>query len=213
MKTIVWDWNGTLLDDVPTCVAVMNEMLAKRGLPVLDLERYQEIFTFPVEEYYRAAGLDLEREPFPALAEEYIAEYNRRALGCGLYPGARQVLDALAGAGYGQILASASAKKALEEQVESCGVAGCFQAVLGLGDSLAVSKQGLAGAYLRERGIAPEDVISVGDTLHDWEVAVGLGCRCVLIAVGHQSRERLVRCGADILGSIEELPSYLQAIR
>lgn len=49
---ICWDWNGTLLDDVPLCVAVMDGMLQRRGLPSLGGEaRYREIFTFPVQEY------------------------------------------------------------------------------------------------------------------------------------------------------------------
>ena len=89
MKYIVWDWNGTLLDDVPASVAVMDRLLHRRGLPGLGgIERYREIFTFPVREYYQAAGLDFEKEPFEALAVEYIEEYNQRALDCGLRAGA-----------------------------------------------------------------------------------------------------------------------------
>ncbi len=202
MKYIVWDWNGTLLDDVPVCVAVMNGMLERRGLPVLTVERYREIFTFPVEGYYRAAGLDLEREAFPVLAEEYITEYNRRALGCGLYPGAVETLARMEALGYTQLLVSASQRQALAEQVEGCGAGGWFRAVLGIGDYLAVGKAGLAGAYLQEQGAAPEDVLFVGDTLHDWEVAAGLGCRCVLVAGGHQSVERLRQSGAVVVAGI-----------
>lgn len=209
MSTIVWDWNGTLFDDVPVCVEVENRLLARRGLPLLTVERYREIFTFPVEEYYRAAGLDLEREPFPALAEEYITGYNAAAESCGLYPGARQVLDQLRREGWRQILVSASEKGALAAQVESRGIRGCFEAVLGIGDVLAAGKAGLAGAYLRREGIAPEEAVFVGDTLHDWEVAEELGCRCLLIAGGHQSRARLAESGAEILEDITQVPEAL----
>ena len=209
MSTIVWDWNGTLLDDVPVCVEVENRLLARRGLPLLTVERYREIFTFPVEAYYRAAGLDLEKESFPALAEEYVTGYNRAALGCGLYPGAAQALERLRQAGWRQIIVSASEKGALAEQVENCGLSGCFEAVLGVGDVLAAGKSGLAGAYLRREGIAPEEAVFVGDTLHDWEVAEALGCRCLLIAGGHQSRARLAESGAEILEEIAQVPDAL----
>ena len=207
---IVWDWNGTLLDDVPTCVRVMNGMLRRRGLPLLTRERYREIFTFPVREYYRLAGLDLDREPFEALAVEYIGEYNRRALGCGLYPGAEGVLRRLADAGYTQIIASASERGALARQVEARGITAYFQALLGVGDSLGTTKAGLARDYLRQRGASPADAVFVGDTLHDWEVAAAMGCACVLIEGGHQSRARLEGTGADLLEDIAQLPSYLE---
>ena len=85
--------NGTLLDDVETCVDVMNGMLERRGLaPLKSVECYRGIFTFPVREYYKKAGLDPARESFEKLALEYISEYNRRALSCGLVPYAREIL-------------------------------------------------------------------------------------------------------------------------
>lgn len=204
---IVWDWNGTLFDDVPVCVEVENQLLRRRGLPELTIERYREIFTFPVREYYRAAGLDLERESFENLAEEYITAYNAAARNCGLYPGARAVLEELKQAGVVQIIASASARDALAGQVEQCGAAGYFQALLGLGDSLAQGKAGLAKAWLTERNIRLEDVLFVGDTVHDWETARDAGCRCVLIAGGHQSRQRLHECGGTVLENISHFLS------
>lgn len=210
MQYIVWDWNGTLLDDVAVCVQVMNGMLERRGIPPLSLERYREIFTFPVRGYYRAAGLDLEQEPFEKLAVEYITEYNRRALRCGLYPGAVEVLEELQAGGFNQIIASASERGALVEQVENCGAEAYFQAVLGVGDVLGVTKEGLAREYLREQSVPPQAVLFVGDTVHDWEVAQAMGCACVLIANGHQSRGRLGETGADVLDGIGRLPDYLR---
>lgn len=209
MKYIIWDWNGTLLDDVPLCVEIMNTMLKKRGLPELELPYYREIFTFPVEKYYRAAGLDFTQEPFETLAVEYISAYNPRALGCGLYPGALKVLEQLKAAGWGQVIASASEQGALEKQVENCGIACYFQAILGVGDVLGITKEGLAKEYLASKAISAQDAIFIGDTLHDIQVAGSLGSPCALIAQGHQSRARLEACGAPVLESIRELPDFL----
>ena len=65
---VVWDWNGTLFDDVALCIQVMNGMLEKRGLPRLaGPKQYRQVFTFPVEEYYKALGFDFSREPFSQL--------------------------------------------------------------------------------------------------------------------------------------------------
>lgn len=209
MKYIVWDWNGTLLDDVPVCIDVMNGMLRRRGICQLTPGRYREIFTFPVENYYRAAGLDLEREPFTRLAAEYIAEYNRRAMDCRLRRGVLDTLQKLKDEGYVQIIVSASERHALEEQVEHYGVTGYFKAVLGIGDILAVTKEGVAREYMEANGISKDDVVFIGDTGHDWQVASGIGCRCLLVEGGHESRARLERSGAVVLSDIEGVPGKI----
>ena len=73
---IIWDWNGTLLQDAELGRSIMNGMLARRQLPLLTRERYREILTFPIIEYYRMAGIDLARESFDTLAVEYVAAYE-----------------------------------------------------------------------------------------------------------------------------------------
>ena len=89
---IIWDFNGTLMDDAPLCINVMNSMLAKRGLPILTTGRYAEIFDFPVSLYYRRAGWDPERYPFEPLSDEFIAGYHAEKLTCPLRDGAISVL-------------------------------------------------------------------------------------------------------------------------
>lgn len=187
----------------------MNGMLRRRGLRELTPRRYREIFGFPVEGYYRAAGLDLEREPFPTLAAEYIEEFNRRALNCGLRRGAEGALKGLRDRGYAQLLVSASERSALLEQAGRYGVTGYFQAVLGTGDVLAVTKEGIAREYMEANGISRDSAVFIGDTCHDWQVSEKIGCRCLLVEGGHMSRERLESTGApvaeDIAGILKEL--------
>ncbi len=207
---VVWDWNGTLLDDMDVCLGVINGMLRRRGLPPIpDLDRYREIFTFPVRTYYALAGFDLEREPFTDLAEEYMTGYRAASRSCGLVAGARETLAALDRMGVRQVLASASRQDDLERQVAEQGVQGAFSAVLGMADQFGGGKAGLAAGYLRREGADPADVLFVGDTVHDLEVARQVGCRCVLIAGGHQSRSRLEAAGAAVLEHIRQLPAYL----
>ena len=61
-RTIIWDWNGTLLDDVDISIAATNMLLEERGLPLLDKKRYQEVFDFPVKDYYARIGFGLKRK-------------------------------------------------------------------------------------------------------------------------------------------------------
>ena len=69
---LIWDWNGTLQDDVWLCIDVMNSLLHRRRKPAITLQQYREIFRFPVKDYYLKAGLDYEIEPFELIAEEFI---------------------------------------------------------------------------------------------------------------------------------------------
>ena len=208
---VVWDWNGTLLNDMEVAVEVMNQMLARRGLPLLDgLEPYREIFTFPVRTYYLSAGLDLEREKFEDLAVEWTELYGELSKTCGLFPNAEETLDKLKEMGIGQLIVSASPQETLERQVEGQGVRESFQALLGLSDIYAGSKAGLARRYFQEQGIDPQDVLFVGDTLHDWEVAEDAGCSCVLLAQGHQSRRLLETAGVPVLDGICQVPQLFQ---
>lgn len=208
---ILWDWNGTLLDDAATGFSAMNRLLARRGLPPLEsLGRYREIFTFPVREYYRAAGLDLEKEIFEDLAVEWTALYYEYYPHSGLFPGARETLARLEGMGLRQAIVSASHQEALERQVEEHGLSRRFQALLGVSDIYAGGKAGLARAFLRERGVDPRQALFIGDTLHDWEVAGEAGCPCVLLACGHQSRERLAGAGVPVLEGPAQVLAFLK---
>jgi len=69
--TIIWDWNGTLLDDAEICLEAINIMLKKRHLPELSMERYRDVFTFPVIEYYREVGFDFTLEAWDPVATEF----------------------------------------------------------------------------------------------------------------------------------------------
>ena len=72
---IIWDWNGTLLNDGWLFVDVMNSILLNRKMKTITLEKYRQIFGFPVKEYYINLGFDLEKEPFEICGLEFINEY------------------------------------------------------------------------------------------------------------------------------------------
>ena len=95
VRHVIWDWNGTLFDDIDLVVAVANLMLVRRSLPEIDHARYREIFGFPVRGYYERIGFDLEREPFEELAVEFIAEYQARWRDHELRDDAHEVATAL----------------------------------------------------------------------------------------------------------------------
>lgn len=209
-RCVIWDWNGTLLDDLQLCLRLLNELLEESGCPNrYDLEGYREIFGFPVVDYYRRAGLDLEKRSFESLAADYVARYDPASFSCSLCPGAADALAALKSAGVRQVILSASELTLLKAQTEHLGVAGYFDELLGQTDYYAHGKLAVGKAWMARQNFDPAQAVLVGDTLHDAEVAAGLGTKCVLCAAGHQSRARLLTAGVPVIGTLEELPALL----
>lgn len=198
-ELILWDWNGTLLDDVELCLDALNRLLARFGYPQrYDMASYRKIFGFPVKDYYLRAGMDFSRHPFTVLAESYMADYIPHAAACTLAPGARQVLQTFADAGLRQVILSASPVDVLAQQVCERGIRPYFDRLLGLGDIYAKSKVELGLNYLHESGLDPKRAVMIGDTVHDFEVAQAMGVGCVLQCGGHQDAETLRTTGAPV---------------
>ena len=203
---LIWDFNGTLYDDVAAGVESINVMLHARGLRGFSsLDAYRDVFDFPIEQYYRALGLDVDREGFDALAHEWVALYLEKSRTVGLRPGVKAVLDALSAREIPQMVLSASEREMLLGQLSGLGIADRFTEVLGLDNIYAGSKAAIAAAW-REKNPDAHPLF-VGDTLHDAEVAASIGADCVLITGGHHSRARLETAGLTVIDTFAQLLS------
>lgn len=206
---VVWDWNGTLLDDMEICISVMNEILEKRDLPLLDIKRYKDIFGFPVQNYYKELGFNFDHEPFEKISEEFISGYKKENLSLKLRKNSLQTLDIIRNEGIRQVILSASQLENLQEQVRSLGVIDYFDSLLGLDHIHATSKVDIGKKWINESGVDKKELLLIGDTLHDYETAYEMGCDCILLASGHQSKERMSSLNVPVIESLIEVKSYL----
>jgi phosphoglycolate phosphatase len=205
---VVWDWNGTLLDDAWLCVAAMNEVLQRYAMPPMSVERYQQIFDFPVIRYYERLGFDFERAPFERVGLEFIEAYQRRRLECQLQAGAREALVALRAAGVPQTILSAHEHATLQTLLAHFELAEYFEQVTGLADHYAAGKLEQGMQWVEQVAHPPRQILLVGDTLHDAEVAAAMGVQCVLVDAGNQHVDRLRAAGVPVFAS---LPALLEA--
>lgn len=208
-KHIIWDWNGTLLNDAWLCVEVMNGMLAGRGMQQVSMDFYRSVFSFPVRDYYEKLGFDFEKESFEKVGMEFMVLYNRRQKECALHPEAVPVLQAFRQRGFGQSILSAREQNELRAETVDLGVSGFFEKVYGLDDHYAHGKTDVGVKLIADLGLPPSSLMFIGDTRHDAEVAREIGIDCILIPNGHHNEERLKQCGFPVIPGLNELIRHI----
>lgn len=203
MKTILWDWNGTLLDDVQVSFDCLNDMLRLYHRPeVATVDDYRAIFGFPVREYYRRAGIG--DDLFDEVAPQWMADYMKNEIACPLRADAAAALAGFRQAGFRQVILSASKRENLLGQMARFDILPYFDEVLGLDHIYATSKEGIGRAWMARAGARPEECVMIGDTLHDADVARAMDCRCVLVCGGHQTPAILRGAGCAVAESLTE---------
>jgi phosphoglycolate phosphatase len=209
-RNIIWDWNGTLLNDLGVCVSSINLLLGKRNIPLLNVERYLDIFTFPVKDYYVTAGFNFNDESFEEVAVEFMDHYLRLVRTTGLHTEAKAALSWFKNNGREQIILSAMEHQELVKLVNEHRIGEYFSHIFGIDDHLANGKLALAETAIQKTGFKKEETCLIGDTLHDAEVATKLGINCLLIADGHQSESRLKASGYPVIQSLKEIEKVFE---
>ncbi len=208
IKHIIWDWNGTLLNDNWLSIKAINILLKKYNLLAIKKEKYLEIFTFPVIDYYKKLGFAFDKTPFSIVGTEFIVEYTNRMFEADLQDGAFEVLNYFNEIGISQSLLSAAKQKMLDDLMKFHKLEKYFLKVSGLTDHYANSKIDAGKSWIKELKHDPQDVLLIGDTLHDVEVADEIGTECVLIAQGHNAYDRLKSSGKKVFHNLHEFKRW-----
>ena len=204
-ETVIWDFNGTILNDTDLSTSAINELLKRRGLPGITRESHRNGFRFPIVDYYRGLGFDLEKEAFSDISDEFHDIYFEGVGKCELNAGVAEALALMKGLRIRQFVLSAAEQQMLDSWVKTVGVHEFFEGIYGLQDHLAVSKVDRARELMDVFGLTGESTLLIGDTDHDAEVAKAIGCAVILVPIGHQSRERIKLSKALFVDSVEDV--------
>lgn len=191
----VFDWNGTLLDDVYFCYELLNKRLIEQGHKPVAFATYRDIFTFPIIEYYRRAGFVFEPgspDNFEVLAKKFRVDYQAGFKRLSLFEDAIPFLEE-AKKNKPLYLLSATRQDLLLIETKEKGIDGYFENLIGIQDIYGASKEAAGKAFFKKHELDASKALFIGDSLHDEEVAIAFEARCVLISKGHQSREVLLR--------------------
>ncbi len=202
---IIWDWNGTMLNDVAICVESINQMLSKRQMTLINTKSYKALFNFPVRDYYKTLGFDFDKESLEELSNEFIFTYNSKIHNARLQTAVLDVLYYFQAIGKKQVVISAMEQKMLEKMLTEHRIRHYFDGVAGLSDYYANGKVELAQDYVIREKIDTKKAVFIGDTLHDAHVADKIGTELILVSNGHHSAERLSINGYTIIDNLEVL--------
>lgn len=206
IRNLIWDWNGTLLDDVDLCVEIISELHTVHHKKTVTIEDYRAHFGFPVIHFYQHLGFDISQESFERLSEVFIGTYYDRFQSRPPREHAEAIHFARfwKACGHRQAILSASRQDHLESAVARLKLGGLFEKLAGLRDIYAGGKIELGRELLEQLAWDPAYTLLIGDTDHDAEVAAKMGVECLLVARGHQHIERLKKTPALIVSSLGE---------
>lgn len=202
IKNLIFDWSGTLANDLPCVLRTTNAMLEHFGQQAMTEAQFRERFRLPFTEFYDEVlpGVELEqlqklyRHHFPEDGEVPILEHAREMLAYGAATGRRLVL-----------LSSAPLEH-FEKQARALGVRDFFERVV----CGAVDKRQALGQLLLEMDMHPEETVFIGDMRHDIDAAHAAGVMSVAVATGYESVPMLMTAGPEVLlRNLAALPRLL----
>jgi phosphoglycolate phosphatase len=163
-----------------------------------------------VQNYYQAAGLDFTKTSFEIMGKDFIDEYESKKLSCSLFDNSIDVLSGIQKHGIGQSVLSAYLHDNLVSILEHYQLTKYFDNIIGLDNIYAGSKTHLGLSLVEKLYIPKDQILFIGDTLHDAEVAEAMGVKSILIANGHQEKNKLLINNNFVLENLSQLRSFLK---
>lgn len=189
-KHIFWDWNGTIIDDVKAACLSVNDMLIKRDMSQITMTQYYKYIDTPISRFYENL-FDLNIVTFDIISKEFSKGYKKYLNEKPLMNGIDEVLNNLQIKEKNQVILSSSNILDITSKTKKYNVKKYFTNILAHNNFNAESKILLAKNYIKSNKINTENIIVIGDTLHDYKVAQSLECDCILTTQGHQSMKEL----------------------
>ncbi|MDG4791632.1 HAD hydrolase-like protein [Micromonospora sp. WMMD1102] len=200
---LVWDWNGTLLDDLTLVVAATNVALAGAGGPAVTAEEHRTQFRRPIADYYaEVLGRAVDVDEFTRLDQLFHEAYRVGLASCALAADAEVAIRSWPGT---QSLLSMWFHDELVPAVDRYGLTAVFGRVDGLRGTVGGDRKAAHLArHLAEAGIDGSSTVLIGDSVDDAEAADSVGARCVLYTGGFTDAARLRAAGWPVADSLTE---------
>ena len=208
MRHVIWDWNGTLCDDLHIVVDAVSASMALFGADPITPEIYRDHYTRPVHLFYdEMLGRDVTPDEWARIDETFHDVYRNSMDKASLTADARAALDHAGGAGCTQSILSMWWHDELVPTVDAMGLAEKMVLVDGNRAGGGETKTSHLEHHLQalEGSLGHLEfgrVLVVGDSLDDARAAREVGVPCVLYDGGSHHREELEAAGVPVADTL-----------
>ena len=208
-KNIIWDWNGTIVDDAYLFVDIMNKTLQKHNLSLINLTKYRSSFCFPIQKYWKKLGFVFDENSFNALNEQFIFDYSQRMFEPNLQQDIVGLFKKIKKNGLKQFVLSASEQNLLNKSLEYYSLSKYFDSIVGVNNLNALGKEKMGLDLILKNNLVKKETLIIGDTEYDLNVSKAIGCDCLLFSAGHFSKNRLKKLNAAVVDSVDEMSLFI----
>lgn len=192
IRNIIFDWSGTLVDDLPAVLKASNYVLTQSGKPVMSLEKFREEFQLPFTGFYNRHTPDV---PMAQLEEWFHAEFRVSQASVVELPHARKFLEFCRAQKLRTFLLSTVHADHFKVQ---CSVTG-FDAFLDRPYTDVWDKREKIHEILRENNLKPDETLFIGDMEHDIATAKHGGIHSCAVLTGYNTLEQLRAAKPDLI--------------
>ncbi|MGI6524437.1 MAG: HAD family hydrolase [Bdellovibrionota bacterium] len=212
-KHTIWDWNGTLINDATVSYLLCLKELELCGVPAIPPDEYKRKFHHPMKDFYTEVGVDFSKRSYLEITDHFHNSYVECLPECKIFDDALPILTTLQSWGLSQSILSALPHDILIKSVTEKGLGSFFTDVQGLHSNAADSKVANGQKWFNDNDFSASEILLVGDTAHDKEVADVLGIDCILVSRGCQHHDNLIKLGCPVFNSLASVKVYLQGMR
>jgi phosphoglycolate phosphatase-like HAD superfamily hydrolase/ADP-ribose pyrophosphatase YjhB (NUDIX family) len=204
IRNIIFDWSGTLVDDLPAVLKASNYVLTQSGRPAMTLDKFRAEFALPFKKFYDRHTPDV---PMDQLEAWFHAEFRESQDSVVELPHARKFLEFCRAHKIRTFLLSTVHGEYFETQ---CKVTG-FDAFLDKPYTDVWDKREKIHEILRDNNLKPDETLFIGDMEHDIETAKHGGVHSCAVLTGYNTLEQLRAAKPDlIVEHLEELRRVLE---
>lgn len=190
-RNFIFDWSGTLVDDLGPVIEATNAVLAKYDVAPLDREEFRRKFRLPYKEFYT--------DILPHIALDELEAHFRPAFDAALtpvtiLPHTREKLDWCTSHGIRMFVLTSMDPLAFERQMDDFGLRGHFEATY----SGVLDKREVIHQILEKHRLNPAETAFIGDMTHDIETARHGGIASIAVLTGYNHPEILAAVRPDI---------------
>ena len=208
-RLIVFDWDGTVIDSHSAIAECMQEASRELGLPVPARERATHVIGLGLHDAMRIVAPDLPAHRYPEYIEAYRRNFLAREDTMQPFPGMRPLLGRLREE-RSLAIATGKSRRGLERALDATGLRAHFRASRCADETRPKPHPAMLLELMAELGFGAAEVLMIGDTSHDLQMAAAAGVDAVAVSYGAHAREGLLACGPrGCFASVEELRQWL----